>query len=513
MAITQPLPETSDGRRRIALESPIDRHRVGELVVSTTEDVERAVARARAAQPVWAALPVRERARIVRGALDVLVRRREEIIDTVHAETGKPRIEALTMELVPSCDFINYWSAHAARALNPERRGLHGYIRPFRKLFVHYQPLGVVGVITPWNAPFVLSLNPVVQALLAGNAVILKPSEVAPYSGAWVVRLLREAGVPEDVVQVLHGDGQTGAALVDSGVDKICFTGSVATGRKVGAACGAALTPCALELGGKDAMIVCADADLERAAAGAVYLSLFNCGQVCLSVERVYVVESVADEFIRRVREQAAQVRFRRDQAADVGPLIWDRQLEVVRRHLEDARLRGASILVGGDPVGGDGLHFAPTVVIDVTHEMDLMTEETFGPVVAIMRVPDEDSAIELANDSRYGLSGSIFTEDGAKARRIAARLNTGSVVHNDAAVIYGVPEAPFGGRKSSGLGHINNGAEGLRGYTHPQPVLVSRGGSKREAIWYPYSPATERQLAALVRFGFGSRLGRRLLS
>lgn len=513
MAIIRPLPDTAEGRRRLALVSPVDRRGLGELEVSGPGDVDRAVARARAAQPGWAALPVRERAGIVRRALDVLVRRRDEIIETVHAETGKPRVEALTMEIVPACDFLNHWSARAERALRPERRGLHGYLRPFKKLFVHYRPLGVVGVITPWNGPFVLSLNPVAQALLAGNAVILKPSEVTPYSGEWVVRILREAGVPADVVQVLHGDGETGAALVEAGLDKISFTGSVATGRKIGAACGAALTPCTLELGGKDAMIVCADADLERAAAGAVYLSLFNCGQVCLSVERVYVVDSVADEFVRRVCEKAAEVRYRRDDSADVGPFIWDRQLEVVRRHLADAPDRGAVVLLGGEPVGGAGLHFAPTVVTDVTHDMTLMTEETFGPVVAIMRVRDEDEAIRLANDSPYGLSGSVFTEDREKARRIAARLDTGSVVHNDAAVIYGVPEAPFGGRKDSGLGHINNGAEGPRGYTHAQPVLLTRRAARKEHVWYPYDASTARQLNALVRFGFGNRLLRRLLS
>ncbi|MET8776900.1 aldehyde dehydrogenase family protein [Nocardia sp. NPDC004654] len=513
MAIIRTLSETAEGRRRLALISPIDRHRIGELEVSTPLDVERVVARARAAQPGWAALPVRERARIVRGALDVLVRRREEIIDTVHAETGKPRVEALTMEIVPSCDFLNHWTARAERALRPERRRLHGYLRPYKKLFVHYQPLGVVGVITPWNGPFVLSLNPVVQALLAGNAVILKPSEITPRSGEWVVRVLRAAGVPDDVVQVLHGDGETGAALVRAGLDKISFTGSVATGRNIGAACGATLTPCTLELGGKDAMIVCADADLERAAAGAVYLSMFNCGQVCLSVERVYVVDSVADEFIRRVREKAERVRYRRDETVDVGPFIWDKQLDVVRRHLEDARDRGASILIGGAPVGGDGLHFEPTVLVDVTHDMAVMTEETFGPVVAIMRVRDEDEAVRLANDSPYGLSGSVFTEDTDKARRIATRLVTGSVVHNDAAVIYGVTEAPFGGRKNSGLGHINNGSDGLRGYTHQQPILITRRSSQKEHVWYPYDDATERQLNFLVRFGFGTRILRRLLT
>ncbi|MGW5312773.1 aldehyde dehydrogenase family protein [Nocardia thailandica] len=517
MAVIAALPETEEGRRRLALTGPVDNEPLGEIVVATADDVRAAVDRARAAQPAWTARPVRERARIVARALDVLVRRRAEVIDTIHAETGKPPVEALTMEIVPSCDFLNYWTALAPRALRAERRALHGYLRPSKKLVVAYRPLGVVGVITPWNGPFVVALNPVVQALLAGNAVVLKPSEVAPRSGEWAVRILREAGVPADVVAVVHGDGQTGAALVDAGVDKISFTGSVATGRVIGAACGAALIPCTLELGGKDAMIVCADADLEEAAAGAVYLSMFNCGQVCLSVERVYVVDSVADAFEARVAEIAAAVRHRSvagpGAEVDMGPFISERQLAIVRRHLDDARARGATVLVGGGENGGGGLHFTPTVLTGVTHDMAVMTEETFGPIVAIERVRDEDEAIRLANDSPYGLSGSVFTADPARMREIAARLVTGSVVHNDAAVVYGVPEAPFGGRRSSGLGRVNGGREGLRGFTHAQPLLLARRLGRGQTIRYPYTDAQEKQLDRLVRVGFGRRILRRLLA
>ncbi|WP_040701682.1 aldehyde dehydrogenase family protein [Nocardia vinacea] len=511
MAIVRPLPDSVDGHRRLALDSPIDRQPIDEIEVGTTEDVERVVAKARVAQPDWAALSVRERARIVRSAVQILVDCREEIIGTVCAETGKPRIEALMVEIVPACDFLNYWSRYAHRVLRPHRQRLHGSLRPLKKLYIHHQPLGVVGVITPWNAPFVLSLNPVVQALLAGNTVILKPSEVTPRSGEWVARILHKAGVPDDVVQVLHGDGETGAALVDADIDKVCFTGSVGTGRKIAASCAPRLVPCTLELGGKDAMIVCADADLERAAAGAVYLSMFNTGQVCMSIERVYVVDSVADEFIRRVTQRAAAVTYGAGDA-DMGPLFWDRQLDVVTRHIDDAKAKGADIAVGGAPVAGNGLYFQPTVVVGATHAMQLMTEETFGPVVAITRVRDEDEAIRLANDSHYGLSGSVFTKDSDKARRIAARLTTGSVVHNDAAVIYGVPEAPFGGRKDSGVGHVN-GTDALRGYTQPQPILLDRWQTERGSVWYPYSQKTIQSLEAVVKYGFGTKLGRWLTS
>ncbi|MEV5652329.1 aldehyde dehydrogenase family protein [Nocardia sp. NPDC052254] len=511
MAIVHPLPATDGDRRKLALESPVDRRHIGELEVETADEVREAVARARAAQPAWAARSIAERAEILRAAIGVIVSRRAEIVETIRAETGKPEVEALGVEIVPSCDFLNYWTARARKDLRPHAQRLHGYLLPMKKLYMQYQPLGVIGVITPWNAPFVLSLNPVVQALVAGNTVVFKPSEVTPRSGEWVARVLHEAGVPADVVQVLHGDGETGAALVDSEIDKICFTGSVGTGRKIAAACATRLLPCSLELGGKDAMIVCADADLERAAAGAVYLSMFNTGQVCMSVERIYVVDSVADEFIRLVTEKAAAVTYGADET-DMGPLFWDRQRDIVIRHIDDARDKGAEIVVGGAADSGEGLFFQPTVVVGAHHDMQLMTEETFGPVTAIMRVRDEEEAIRLSNDCKYGLSGSVFTKDAAKARRIAARLTTGSVVHNDAAVIYGVPEAPFGGRKDSGLGQVN-GLGALRGFTHAQPVLIDRWQPKRESIWYPYSEKTVRSLDGLIKHGFGNKIVRRLLS
>ncbi|MBF4998940.1 aldehyde dehydrogenase family protein [Nocardia sp. BSTN01] len=511
MAIVHPLPTTEGERRTLALDSPVDRRRIGELGVDTTAEVRSAVARARAAQPAWAARSIAERAEILRAAVGVIVARRAEIAETIRIETGKPEAEALGVEIVPACDFLNYWTGRARRDLRSHRQRLHGYLKPLKKLYMQYQPLGVIGVVTPWNAPFVLSLNPVVQALLAGNTVVFKPSEVTPRSGEWVARVLHEAGVPEDVVQVLHGDGETGAALVDADIDKVCFTGSVGTGRKIAAACATRLLPCTLELGGKDAMIVCADADLERAAAGAVYLSMFNTGQVCMSVERIYVVDSVADEFIRLVTEKAAAVTYGPGDT-DMGPLFWDRQRDIVIRHIDDARAKGADIVVGGAADTGDGLYFQPTVVVGAHHDMDLMTEETFGPVTAIMRVGDEDEAIRLANDCKYGLSGSVFTKDAAKARRIAAQLTTGSVVHNDAAVIYGVPEAPFGGRKDSGVGQVN-GPGALRGFTHAQPVLIDRWQPKQESIWYPYSEKTIRNLDGLIRYGFGNKIMRKLLS
>ncbi|GAB3692556.1 aldehyde dehydrogenase family protein [Saccharopolyspora tripterygii] len=511
MAIVKSQPAAEDGRRRLSLSNPVDRRHVGDLEVSTKAEVDAAIERARKAQDEWAARPIAERARILRNAVDVLVRRRDEIVEQVRAETGKPRPEALTIEVVPACDFVNFWCKRAPKSLRDEKRRLHGYLLPMKKLRIKYQPLGVVGVITPWNAPFVLSLNPVVQALLAGNSVVLKPSEVTPRSGELAVKVLHEAGVPTDVLQCVHGDGETGAALVDGAVDKISFTGSVKTGRAIASACAKKLTPYTLELGGKDAMIVCDDADLERAASGAAYLSMFNSGQVCLSVERIYVVESVADEFVRLLKEKVSKLRYG-SADGDVGPLFFDGQMDVVSSHLEDAKAKGAEVLVGGSRADGEGLFFQPTVVVNATHEMELMTEETFGPVATVMRVRDEAEAIQRANDCQYGLGGSVFTKDAAKAERIGGQLKTGSVVHNDAAVIYGVPEAPFGGRKDSGVGQVN-GLDSLRGFTHAQPILLTRGKSNNESVWYPYTDKTIRNVDGLIQYGFGNKFIRKLLS
>ena len=503
MAIVEELARGTDGRRRLGLKSPATLEPVGEISVATAADVQSALARARAAQPAWGATPVAERARIVRSGLDVLLRRKPELVEILVRESGKTRIEAVAMELVACCDFLNYWSARAPDDLADEWRKLHGYMRPLKKLLVTYRPLGVVGIITPWNGPLALSLNPTVQALLAGNAVLLKPSEISPRSGAAAADILLEAGVPKDVLQILDGDGETGAALVDAGVDKISFTGSVRVGRKVGEACGRNLIPCTLELGGKDPMIGCADADLERAAGGALFGGFFNAGQVCCSTERVYVVEAVADEFTRRVVEKVKPLRL----GEDLGPMIWPAQLDIIEKHVADAVARGAKVLVGGKRRGP---YFEPTVLTDVTHDMLIMREETFGPILPIARVRDEEEALRLANDSTFGLAATVWTKDDAKAVRLAKRLNAGSVCVNDTAITYGALEAPFGGRKASGVGTVH-GENALRAFCHEQPILIDRFGLKEEQVWYPYTADKGKLLQKIMKWMWGTPLGRLL--
>ena len=450
MAIYQAI-ENSGARRRLELRSPVDLQPFGEIECASTEDVQAAVARAREAQPGWGATSFDERARVVYRFIDRFLERQEEVLSIIERETGKAPTEAINMEMVAPLMSAAYYAKRAERFLRPRRRRISGLLRLQKQLRVAYVPLGVVGIITPWNGPVALAVNPIVQGLMAGNAVLIKPSEVTPLSTQLIAEFFEEAGLPENVLQVVLGDGGTGEALVEAGLDKISFTGSVATGRKVAEACGRQLIPCTLELGGKDAMIVCSDADLDRAAAGALIGSCMNTGQYCCGTERIYVVDEHHDQFVAKVVERARELRQGDSGEYDVGAIFWDRQLEIVDRHVEDAKAKGARVLVGGRRNPDlKGLYYEPTVIVDVNHGMELMRDETFGPIVAIQRVADESEAVRLARESAYGLNGNVWTRDKDKGFEIAKQMETGAVCVNDMAVTYGVHEAPFGGRKAS---------------------------------------------------------------
>src|SRR5215813_11034757 len=337
MAIVTPIETASGERRRLALSSPATGAFLHEIAVANADDVRAALERARKVQPAWEELGVEGRVRYLRRALEALVAKQDEFVDVVVRESGKPRTEVLMMDVFAGCDALHYVAKRAPRWLRPERRRLHGMLRIAKKLRVVYRPLGVVGVITPWNGPFILSLSPSIQALAAGNCVLLKPSEVTPHSGKLVGDLFEAVGLPEGVLQVLLGDGETGAALVESGVDRISFTGSVPTGRKVAEACARQLIPVTLELGGKDAMIVCADADLDRAAAGALIGSCMNTGQYCCGTERIYAVAEIYDAFVEKVVAGARALRQSDRGESDVGAIFWDRQLAIIDAHVQDA--------------------------------------------------------------------------------------------------------------------------------------------------------------------------------
>lgn len=509
MAVVEQLEGAGPGRARLRLANPSTLATIGEFEVQDAADVRAAIERARKAQPAWAELSFEERGRHIERTIRVILERQEDIIDVIVAETGKPRVEALGAELLPACDAIQFYAKRAKHILAERKIPLH--LLRTRKLKITYKPLGVVGIITAWNSPFLLALNPTVQALMAGNAVVLKPSEVTPFSGRLVEDLLNDAGLPEGVFNLVLGDAETGAALVEEGVDKISFTGSVRTGRQVAEACGRNLVPCTLELGGKNPMIVCADADIERAARGAVFGAFSNSGQARTSTERVYVVDEVADEFTRRCVAETARLRQGAEGEFDVGAIIQPQQIETIEEQVRDALANGARVLTGGrrNP-DQPGLFYEPTILANVNHEMAVMRDETCGPVLPIMCVSDEDEALRLANDSRYGLSANVWTRNRYKGTELAKAIESGCVVVNDCMLTYGATEAPFGGVKDSGLGRVN-GEMGLRSYCHTQSIVISRLGGRTESLWYPYSAGKLSRMRRKIRLIWGTSLGRLL--
>lgn len=510
MSIYETLENPNSAHRVLQLRSPVTMEVTGELECANAADVQAAVQKARQAQISWAALSFKERAAYMTKAQEIVLRRQDDIVERVVSETGKARTDAFSMEVFSCLDSICYYGKNAEKFLKPEKVKPHGVMGFAKKVSVTYRPLGVVGIITPWNGPLVLAINPAVQALMAGNAVVIKGSEVTPYSTKMAEEIFTEAGLPDGLLQVLMGDGETGAALCEAGVDKISFTGSVNTGRKVAESCARQLIPCTLELGGKDAMIVCADADIDRAAQGAVVGSCMNTGHYCCGTERIYVMAEVYDEFVKKCTEITSELKQGSDLGfnEDVGAVFWDKQMDIIENHVDDARAKGAEILVGGERnTDLPGLYYKPTLMTGVSHDMAIMKSETFGPILCIQKVNSESEAIQLANDSDYGLSGNVWSQDKDKATQIAMSMDTGSVSINDIAVTYGIPVAPFGGVKTSGVGRVN-GKQGIRGYTKTVPIITEkRGGNMPNA--FPYTTEKAEGMKKFTKFLWGGPVGR----
>src|SRR5687767_1255710 len=415
---------TSVSAATITSINPATGEPLGDVAIATPEQVRAAVAAARAAQRDWARLSVENRCKRVAKFADVLMSRAEEVIDLLVREAGKTRLEALGMEVVLVADLVRYFAKHAPEMLEPEPIPLH--LMKHRASYLHFVPRGVVGVIAPWNFPFSIPLGETIMALIAGNAVVLKPSEVTPLIALKARELYLAAELPPELFQVVTGRGPAGAALIDAGIDYCVFTGSVATGRKVAAACGERLIPHTLELGGKAPAIVCADADLERTAQALVWGGFCNSGQVCCSVERIYAHSSVHDELVRRMVEQARALRQgdpTGSEEVDVGAMTWERQVDTVDDLVKQAVAAGARVETGGRRVPGGGLFYEPTVLTNCRLDMDVMRREIFGPVIPIMKVSSEAEAVDLANDSHLGLLAYVFTRDRDKGRRLAEQI------------------------------------------------------------------------------------------
>ena len=468
---------------------------------------------ARTSQKEWSARTLRERCAMLRKLRDAIFGRRDDIAEIVTRETGKPRAEAILAEVLLALDTANFLARQAPRWLRPERVPHHNIALKAKSGCVQFEPHGVVAIISPWNFPFAIPMTELIPALVAGNSVLLKPSELTPATGALVGELIDRAGFPKGLLQILQGGGEVGAAIIEAGPAKVFFTGSVATGRRIAEACASKLIPSVLELGGKDAMIVLADADLDVTSSAAVWGGFTNCGQACLSVERIYVEQSVAERFTQLCVEKTRKLRLGSpaDPESDVGPMIRERELEKVEQQLRDAEQRGARILTGGNRRPDLGPNFLePAVVINVDHSMQLMREETFGPVLAIRSVASVDEAIALANDSPFGLSASIWTGNARRGRELASRIRAGSVMINDVASYYGISDAPHGGPGWSGWGRTHSRL-GLLEMVQVKYVDVDRLPRFAKSWWYGYSEDFSAAAGSMVEALFAPSWKRRL--
>jgi succinate-semialdehyde dehydrogenase/glutarate-semialdehyde dehydrogenase len=523
-AITAELARPQEAGQ-FAVHNPATQQIIGTLPNLTAAQIADAVAKAAAAQVRWAATPVRDRLRILARFGDLLCDQKEGVAAIISREAGKPEAEALSTEILVVLDTVKYLKDNLPGFLRAEPVPHGNPAMKLKRGMLLREPYGVIGIISPWNYPFSVPSAETLAALATGNAVALKPSEFTPFSSLELARLLLDAGLDPDLLQVITGDGAAGAALLSANIQKVVFTGSVATGKRVAQAAAARLLPVVLELGGKDPMIVLQDADIDVASSAAVWGAFMNAGQTCLSVERCYVQEKIYPKFLEKCVEKTAKLRIGSasrlssagegacgpDPGVDVGPMIHERQLRTVQSHVEDAITRGARLLAGGKPLPQLGPNFfAPTILADVDHSMTIMREETFGPVLPVRSFKTEDEAVALANDSEYGLAASIFTNDRKRGELLARRIVAGTVMVNDVIACFGISEAPHGGVKASGIGRTH-GRFGLEEMVWPKYVDSDRLPRMKKLWWYGYGPTFSQQMAGFVELLFAKKLINRL--
>jgi aldehyde dehydrogenase (NAD+) len=483
--------------------SPVTGDVVGTWPVHSAQDVAAAVERAREGATWWSSLTFAERADVLNTWAGVMTRRVAQLADVVHQETGKPHSDA-TLESAIALDHVAWAAKHAGKVLGRHKVS-SGLVMANQAATVQYQPLGVIGIIGPWNYPVFTPMGSIAYALAAGNAVVFKPSELTPGVGHWLAATFAEV-VPEHAVfQVVTGLGETGAALCRAGVDKLAFTGSTATGKKVMAACAETLTPVVIEAGGKDAVLVDEDADLDAAADAALWGACSNAGQTCIGVERVYVHERVYDEFLSRLLDKARDLRAEDVPEAKIGPITMPSQLEVIRSHIADALARGGRAVLGGPDAVGDR-YVQPTVLVDVPEDSTAVQEETFGPTVTVTRVRDMDEAVSKANGTRYGLGSTVFSK--ARGMELAERIRSGMTAVNGVITFAGIPSLPFGGVGDSGFGRIH-GPDGLKEFTYAKAIARQRFKPLLTLTSFTRTAKTDNQLTQIVTMlhGRGSTL------
>ena len=487
MSAVLSFPTTSE---EIISYNPATGEEIGRVPNASAETVENTVEKSRRAFQMWRETSYRHRAKFIMKTREIILSEMDEIARLVSDESGKPVAEAFSAEISPTLDLMQYFARNAQKILKPEKINIGQFKFLGRSSKIIYKPLGVVGIISPWNFPLAIPLGEVVMALMTGNTVVLKPSELTPLVGLKIGEIFEKAGLPENVLQVVTGDGKTGAALVEADVNKIMFTGSVATGKKIAENAAKTLTPVVLELGGKDPMIIFADANLEAASSAAVWGAFTNSGQACSSVERLYVEKSIAEKFTNLVVEKTVKLRqnLGSEETTDVGAMVSENQLKIVEDHVADFEKSGAKILTGGRRNENfQGTFFQPTVIADANNSMRGMREETFGPTLPIAVFATEKEAVELANDSDFGLTASVWTSDISKGKRIAEKILAGTVMVNEVLYTHGIGQTPWGGFKQSGYGRTH-GKLGLLELVAPQHIHVNRNTLLPDVWWFGYS-------------------------
>ncbi len=479
--------------------NPATGEEFGRIAETSAEEVQIAVENAREAFQIWRKTSFAERKKFVMKAREVILAEMDSIALLISNESGKPVAEALSMEIAPVLDLMQYFAKNAEKLLKPRKIGIGLYGLLGRTSKIIYQPLGVVGIIPAWNYPFSIPLGEAVMSLMAGNTVVIKPSELTPFIGLKIGEIFKKAGIPENVVQIISGAGITGAALVESAPDKIMFTGSVGTGKKIAESAAKHLTSVVLELGGKDPMVVFADANLELAADAAVWGAFCNAGQSCSSVERLYVEESVAAKLTNLIVEKTRKLKLGAgsNETTDIGAMSSEKQINIVKDHVENFEKEGAKILTGGK---SHDLFFEPTVISGANNSMRAMQEETFGPTLPIATFKTEAEAIKLANDSEFGLTASVWTRNLSKGKRIAEQIEAGTVCVNEVLYTHGIGQTPWGGFKNSGNGRTH-GIEGLMELVQPQHIHVNKVAILPNAWWMPYGANAIKTFKDFARY------------